>query len=935
MSVSLGVGASVVGGVGGSRGGGVVVRSLRVLVAFVAAVVLGLLLWCGGVAWGTVGHVSGGGFGDGSVFEGGPLGVGVGVLGEVFVSDPGQVSGQRVLRFDGSGGVLGSFAVDAGTLVLGSVAVDSAVVGGGVYVMAVDPNTGAVSVVKYNETGTVQRVLDGSGSSLSINFGALAVDPTDGTVWVTATDFTDPNAPTQVVAGFDRVSGALVGSFGGGTGSPDGGFACLSGLAAHAGEVFVLDGCKGRVDRYSAAGVFGATVDDGSRGAPVAVASDPVLGEVYVAEQGTQGLQATHFSAGGASKVQTFSIAPVTMPNDGGALRGLAVGPDATVYVGDVNTNRIERFTAFEGPTVTTDPVVDPESTSVVLAGTIDPGGIQSSYHYEWGPDTNYGQITPDVDAGSGSGPSSAPQEITGLDPNTTYHYRIIGSNSSGQILGEDQSVTTDPAPPVVGSSTVASAITSSSARIHGSIDPNHSATNFHVEYGTTTGYGSATADEPAGDSPADTPVQTSLTGLEPGTLYHYRIVADNGTGGPQPGADATFITAPAGAAGATAVTSQMATLTGVLNPHGVQTSYHFNYGPSPGLGLSTAEVSAGSGDDELAVSTAVAGLMAGRTYYVQLVATSTDGTVRTGAQGTFETVAGPVAVGVGAIDVTTNSATLVGATDTHGLSGSYRFEVESLDKAYAADSVEQSTPAVNGVQRVTAGFSGLPEGRGFLGRLVATADGGATAYSSQFAFATAAAPPPPVPPTPPPAGYGCTTPNLNAYNARPKAGESITISGGDLGVGGSVTLGNTVTTSTDWSANGLTVDVPDDAKGVLGLTVNCGRVSNTIAVTIATDNTLTIGKRTTSGTTASITVTTKAPGAIRATGTRIKTTTVSIPQAGTKTIKAKLTTAGARALAKAKSRKLKTTIRLRFTPVGAQPVTKSVTVTFTRKAGR
>ncbi len=87
--------------------------------------------------------------------------------------------------------------------------------------------------------------------------------------------------------------------------------------------------------------------------------------------------------------------------------------------------------------------------------------------------------------------------------------------------------------------------------------------------------------------------------------------------------------------------------------------------GPRAGLGLSTAELSAGSGDGELAVSTPVSGLMAGRTYYVQLVATSADGTVRTGAMGSFETVAGPVAVGVGAIDVTTSSATLVGV-DRH-----------------------------------------------------------------------------------------------------------------------------------------------------------------------------------------------------------------------------------------------------------------------------
>ena len=221
------------------------------------------------------------------------------------------------------------------------------------------------------------------------------------------------------------------------------------------------------------------------------------------------------------------------------------------------------------------------------------------------------------------------------------------------------------------------------------------------------------------------------------------------------------------------------------------------------------------------------------------------------------------------------------------------------------------------------------------MGRLIATAQGGATAYSSEFAFATAARPPVALPPPPPPAGYGCQAPKLNAYDARPKAGESITITGGDLGVGGSVMVGTTVTTSADWTTTGLTVDVPDNATGTLGLTVNCGRTSNTIAITIAADNTLTITKLTSSGTTGSIVVTTKAPGAIRATGTRTKTTTITLTKAGTSTIKVKLSTAGRRALAKAKNRKLKTTVRLRFTPIGAQPTSKSVTVTFTRKASR
>jgi hypothetical protein len=767
-----------------------------------------------------------------------------------------------------------------------------------------------------------EHVLDVSGSTLSINYGPVVVDPSDGSVLVVATDFADPGFPEQVVARFDQ-SGVLLGSFRGLSSW------CPSSLGVDGSHrVYVVDPCRGRVDRYTTSGTFVATVDNGSRGAPSTVAVDPVSGEVYVVEQGVSGLQATHFTAGGTAPIQSFSLSSV------GGLAGFAAGPDGTVYAGDYTAAEVERFTGFVGPTVTTGSVADPGALSATLDGTIDPGGVQASYRYEYGLDTNYGQSTTAIDAGSGSGVVPAPALVSGLDPNTTYHYRIVGANSAGEIVGEDQSFVTDPIAPVVdGSPAFASAITPTSAQIHGTVNPNRSPTNVQVEFGMTTAYGSVVSGDPV-DGSTDTAVAINVTDLVAGTLYHFRVTADNGAGSPQQGADQTFITAPAAAAGATGVTTQTATLTGTVNPHGVQTSYRFDYGQGAGFGLSTPEFSAGSGDGEITVSAPVTGLVSGRTYHVQLVATSGDGQVRTGAAGTFSTMAGPVAVGVGAIDTTTSSTTLVGTADTHGLPGSYRFEVSSLDGSYTTTSSERATPAANGPQRVTATLTGLPQGVGFSARLVVTGEGGATSYSSLFPFATPAPPQAP-PPSPTAAVYGCVAPSLKAYNAKPRAGDSISITGSDLGVGGSVTLGNQTVTSADWSAGGLTVDVPDDAIGTVGLTVNCGRASNTIAVTIAPDNTLTITKHTTSATTASITVGVKAAGVIRATGSRIKTSSASVAQAGAKTIKVQLSAAGKRALAKARSRKLKTTVTLRYTPVGGQPTTKTVTLTFTRKKGR
>jgi hypothetical protein len=571
-------------------------------------------------------------------FSPSPSGVAVGLSGDVFTSDTGTdpATGgvhQRVQRFDGSGTFQAALPVDGAQFQsIGPVAVDSAVAGG-VYVAVVNAGTGAAEVAKYSAAGVFEYTLNPAGSETTINYGAIAVDPSSGTVYTTATN----NLGLQVIDSFDQTTGANITSFNGESGSPDGGFACPAGVAVDsAHRVYVLDPCKGRVDRYSASGEFGATVDDGSRGAPQALATDPSSDELYVAESGPSGLQITHFSAAGTTPIQTFAA------NKTGGLAALAVGPDATVYTADSANSQIERYTAFEGPTVTTEAATEIETASATLNGMIDPGGVEASYHYEYGLNISYGAESEDADAGAGTGAVPASSPITDLIPNSTYHYRIVGSNASGSIVGEDQTFTTLPAPPTLdGSPPFASSITPTGARIHATLNPNHSPTSFHIDYGTTIAYGETAPvpDAEAGEASTDIPVATTLSGLEPGTLYHFRLSADNGTGGTQHGVDATFFTAPGAPAGAIEVTATTVTLTGTIDPHGESTTYRFNYGPSPSYGSSTANTDAGSGDGEQAVSQQITGLSPSTTYHVQVVAT-TNGITRTGADGTFTTLA-------------------------------------------------------------------------------------------------------------------------------------------------------------------------------------------------------------------------------------------------------------------------------------------------------
>jgi hypothetical protein len=471
-------------------------------------------------------------------------------------------------------------------------------------------------------------------------------------------------------------------------------------------------------------------------------------------------------------------------------------------------------------------------------------------------------------------------------------------------------------------------------------VNPEHSPTGFHIDYGTTTAYGSAAPSPPAldldaGGSSTDTAVVANLDGLLPGTVYHFRVAATNAAG-IQHGADGMFITAPAAAARVTELTTTRATLAGTIDPHGVPSSYHFEYGPSASYGSSTPEITAGSGDGEQDVTQAIIGLSPSQTYHVRVVVTSSNDVIRSGADGTFRmppapraTVGAPVGV---ALEGSIGVATLVGAADTHGLAGSYRFELASLDSAYAITTAERSVPGdVVAAQHLSAVVAGLPLNERFRVRLIVSSNE-STGYSDQITFASP--PPPTAYPSPPPGDvYGCVEPRLDAYNHQPKPGEMITVTGAGLGSGGSVMLGDRTLAPTAWSPSGFGLQIPAEVKGTLTLTVNCGTVSNTIAMAIyhQPDNTFTITKHT-AGAVVGLSVKVPGPGKIQTTAARTITATTTITKPGITVIKLRLSQTGIKAINKTK--RLRVAVRVRYTPAGGQAKTKTITVTFKAQAG-
>jgi hypothetical protein len=191
-------------------------------------------------------------------------------------------------------------------------------------------------------------------------------------------------------------------------------------------------------------------------------------------------------------------------------------------------------------PAATTGSATNLGLTTATVAGTVDPQGMATTYHFEYGTSSSYGLQTSDQDAGSGTGASDVQGALTGLTSATTYHYRLVATNAAGVDRGADRTFTTAGLP---GASTgTARNVTTTGARLTASVDPNGLATTYRFEYGTTTGYGKQTGSASAGSGSSAVSAGASVGGLQPHTRYHYRVVATNPAGTVR-GRDRTFTT--------------------------------------------------------------------------------------------------------------------------------------------------------------------------------------------------------------------------------------------------------------------------------------------------------------------------------------------------------------------------------------------------------
>ena len=372
--------------------------------------------------------------------------------------------------------------------------------------------------------------------------------------------------------------------------------------------------------------------------------------------------------------------------------------------------------------------------TTATVSGSVDPNGAATSWYVEYGTTTSYGSKTSSTSAGSGTSSSSVSANLTGLSPGTSYHYRVVATNSAGTGRGADGLLTTSAAPQVVTGS--AGSVTPTSATLNGTVNPSSRATSWYFEYGTSTSYGTKTPTKSAGSGTSAVAVSAQISGLASGRTYHFRLVGTSDAGTSR-GNDETFVASAPPTATTKAVSSvrdTTATLNASVSPNGLSTTVYFEYGTSTSYGSKTASKSIGSGTGSTNVSTGVSGLAPGGGYHYRVVAMNAAGTSRGGDQA-FTTTGRPIVHSGPAAGIGANGATLTGSVAPNGHATSWYFQYGPTA------SYGQQTPAhsagSSGSRSVSEPIGNLSPQQTYHFRLVAT-NGVGPSYGADVAFTTA-----------------------------------------------------------------------------------------------------------------------------------------------------------------------------------------------------
>jgi hypothetical protein len=531
------------------------------------------------------------------------------------------------------------------------------------------------------------------------------------------------------------------------------------------GDVFVYDdGEGGRIYKFDAAG---EPVDFSGLGTNVITGVGGAGGaEEEIAVDSSNGPAAGDIYAANNNVVQIYSAAGSPLGTlSGGEMCGVAVDAAGAVYVGVYSEGAVRKYV----------PTANPATNASEVSSIRGPGGIcnvaadseGNVYAAIWGGGVNryealqFGSPVATGTLIDGSGKTLAVDRSTNAlyvnQGNAIAEYdasdNLIGTSGSGRISGSfgvgvdsaknELYVPSEGRVMVFGPSVLlptvssgeASEITSSSATISGSVNPEGTATTYQFQYGTTTSYGSVSPVSPqsVGSDSTTHELNAQLTDLSPGTEYHYRLLA-SGTNGTSYGSDGTFKTSgPPNVISefASSGTQSSVVVGAFIEPNKLDTHYQVEYGTSESYGAITSPVDMGTSAGE--VTKELAGLRVGTTYHYRFVATNAEGTVH-GSDQTVSTM--PVAriESEAMSDASSTEVTMKARVEAFGAESTFYFEYGPTS-AYGAATPEEALSS-----EAQATLMGLPAETAYHFRLVIENQFG-TVDGEDMTFATAPTP--------------------------------------------------------------------------------------------------------------------------------------------------------------------------------------------------
>jgi hypothetical protein len=214
----------------------------------------------------------------------------------------------------------------------------------------------------------------------------------------------------------------------------------------------------------------------------------------------------------------------------------VVISPTGSLFVTEIFYSLIRQVTnttyapvnlSATAPIAITLPATAISSTNATLNGTVNAGDANASYYFEWGLTTNYGNSTPTnllTTNLTTAQPVSA--TIDALSPGTTYHFQLVAFNGSGYSFGGDSTAVTVAEAPVV-TTLPASGITTSSAILNASVDPDSSITQVYFQWGNSTNLTNVTTPITlTSNLTATQPVSWTIDNLELGSTYWFQAVA-------------------------------------------------------------------------------------------------------------------------------------------------------------------------------------------------------------------------------------------------------------------------------------------------------------------------------------------------------------------------------------------------------------------------